>query len=72
MIDICSIPMTELVSDLTDTIADIAVCQQALDAGVTEYGSHESTAHRLSVNKSIKKQIEAEIERRNLVPSVGK
>ncbi len=65
MVDICSIPMTELVSDLTDTITDIEVCQQALDAGVTEYSFHESTARRLEVNKNIKEQIEAEIERRN-------
>jgi len=61
---IYTIPTEELLQDLADAKADIAVCQSALDIGVTEY-TGGSVLDRLNCNKRQIEVIKAELELRS-------
>ena len=63
MVDITTIPTSELESDLLDSQNDIKVCKLALLHDVTSY-SHGSVNDRLEKNKYFVKVITAELERR--------
>lgn len=63
MVDITTIPASELESDLLDSQNDIKVCELALLHGVTFY-SQGSVNDRLEKNKYFVKVITAELERR--------
>jgi hypothetical protein len=58
---------TELLHDLQDSNADIAVCQKALSQGITNY-SGGTVVSRLTTNERIKIKIEEELKRRGICP----
>lgn len=63
--DITTIPTSELISDLADSLNDIYVCKTALALNVTSYGADgDSVQHRLDANKYFVKVITAELEKR--------
>lgn len=70
MADIADIPTSELVGDLCDTEADIALCLLAVAIGVARYGNGEDgedgedVMERLEGNQKIKAAIETELKRR--------
>lgn len=64
---ISEIPTSELQSDLADTDIDIQVCELALIHGVESYGTGKSVRYRLTANRQIRDQIEAELARREVV-----
>jgi len=66
MINITTIPLSELKNDLAETVIDIKVCDLALLHGIVTYSGGQSTSERLRINKEIKAKIEAEIDKRGL------
>lgn len=67
VVDISTIPTTELESDLQDSRNDISTCEVALKFGVTNY-SGGSVEERLKANKHFVEVITKELERRNSSP----
>ena len=63
MVDITTIPTSELEKDLFESNQDIAVCETALTLEVSSY-SGGSVKERLEANKHFVKVITAELERR--------
>lgn len=64
MEDITKIPHTELMQDKHESLADITVCQSALDMGVTTYGNGKSVQERLWAAQDKVAKIDAELARR--------
>lgn len=67
MRDISSIPIEELEKDLAESEVDIAICQLALDQGITSY-SQGLVVGRLSDNKHFVDLISKELQRRKTKP----
>lgn len=63
MVDITTIPTSELEKDLLESNQDIAVCETVLTLGVSQY-SGGSVKERLEANRYFVKVITAELERR--------
>ena len=63
MVDITTIPTTELEKDLHESKIDVDVCQKALDAGILNY-SGGSVQERLQDNQKFIITITKELNRR--------
>lgn len=63
MVDITTIPQSELMQDLADSFVDVKHCEAALAVGITKY-SGGSVQERLDVNLRIIQKITAELKRR--------
>jgi hypothetical protein len=63
MTDLEYIPLKELIKDKEESLADITICQKALDVGVLTY-SGGSVLERLVANRKIVAKIDKELERR--------
>ena len=66
MVDITTIPTSELLADLADSKADISVCQLALTHQVEAY-SGGSVQERLNKNRYFVEVITAELARRQVL-----
>lgn len=71
MTDITQISNAELLKDLADSKADIAICELGLSAGIEEY-SGGSVRERLAINQAIVVAIEAELRRRMIQAGIDK
>lgn len=69
MTDTTKIPHTELMRDRDELLADITVCQSALDMGVTTYGNGKSVQERLWVDQDKVAKVDAELARRLKIAS---
>lgn len=63
------IPLSELQSDLQDSIEDIEICSRALAVGVTHHRDGLSVQYRIDRNRQIIEVIEAELGRRSRAES---
>lgn len=64
MEDITKMPHTKLIKVKHESLADIRVCQDALDMGVTTYDKGKSVQERLEGNQDNVRKINAELARR--------
>ena len=66
MTDLREIPPAELKADYSKSVAEIQICEIALNQGVNHYSGDKSVAYRLKTNQQIAAKIRAELDRRAL------
>lgn len=64
MIDIKTIPLSELRADLLDSYTDIKDCMASLLLGIKTYGNNKDVQTRLNDNRGFIVKIEEELDRR--------
>jgi hypothetical protein len=64
-IDLSKIPSDKMLNDWLEVLKDIALCEKALELGITEYHGN-SVQERLDANKQARATIEAELEIREI------